>query len=163
MSLSMPTLMVAIVLTSTVLALSIAAVAFRRSRALWIWALALTAHTLAFILTALHAQVGDFWPITLGNTLLATTFTLFAAGLAEFQQRHLPRWLIWVPIPIVAIGCAYWLDNPAARSILRSVVLISQCLFILVALVRQHQETAGCEHSERQREATERSSRPLWR
>jgi len=139
----MPTLMVAIVLTSTVLALSIAAVAFRRSRALWIWALALTAHTLAFILTALRAQVGDFWTITLGNTLLAATFTLFAAGLSEFQQRSLPRWLTWAPVPVVVIGSTYWLDNSVARSVLSSVVFISQCLFILVALIEQHQKTAG--------------------
>jgi len=139
----MPTLMVAIVLTSTVLALSIAAVAFRRSRALWIWALALTAHTLAFILTALRAQVGDFWTITLGNTLLAATFTLFAAGLSEFQQRSLPRWLTWAPVPVVVMGSTYWLDNSVARSVLSSVVFISQCLFILVALIEQHQKTAG--------------------
>ena len=139
----MPTLMVAIVLTSTVLALSIATVAFRRSHTLWIWAWALTAHTLAFILTALRAQVGDFWMITLGNTLLAATFTLFAAGLSEFQQRRLPRWLTWAPVPVVLIGSTYWLDNSAARSVLSSMVFISQCLFILVALIGQHRKTAG--------------------
>jgi len=143
MNLSMPTLMVTIVLTSTVLALSIAAVAFRRSHTLWIWAWALTAHTLAFLLTALRAQVGDFWTITLGNTLLAATFTLFAVGLSEFQQRRLPRWLTWAPVPVVVIGSTYWLDNSAARSVLSSMVFISQCLFILVALIGQHRKTAG--------------------
>ena len=143
MSLSMPTLMVAIVLTSAVLALSIAAVAFRRSHALWIWSWALTAHTIAIILTALRAQVGDFWTITLGNTLLAVTFTLFAAGLFEFQQRRLPRWLTWAPVPVVAIGSTYWLANSAARSVLSSMVFISQCLFILGALIGQHRKTAG--------------------
>jgi diguanylate cyclase (GGDEF)-like protein len=143
MSLSMPTLMVAIVVTSTVLAFSIAAVAFRRSRALWIWAWALTAHTLAFILTALRAQIGDFWTITLGNTLLATTFTLFAIGLFEFQKRRQPLWLLWAPVPVVVIGSVHWLDHPAARSILASVVLILQCLFILVSLIGQHRKTAG--------------------
>lgn len=143
MSLSMPTLMVAIVVTSTVLAFSIAAVAFRRSRALWIWAWALTAHTVAFILTALRAQIGDFWTITLGNTLLATTFTLFAIGLFEFQQRRQPLWRLWAPVPVVVLGSIIWLDHPAARSILASVVLILQCLFILVALIAQHRKTAG--------------------
>lgn len=143
MSLSMPTLMAAIVLTSTVLALSIAAVAFRRSHTLWIWAWALTAHTLAFLLTALRAQLGNFWTITLGNTLLAATFTLFAAGLSEFQQRRLPRWLTWAPVPVVVIGSTYWRDNSAARSIFSSMVFISQCLFILVALIGQYRKTAG--------------------
>lgn len=139
----MPTLMVAIVLTSTVLALSIAAVAFRRSRALWIWAWALTAHTLAFILIAMRAQVGDFWAIAVGNALLAATFSLFAAGLFAFQQRRLPHWLIWASVPVVVIGSTYWFDNPAARSVLNSMVIISQCLFILVALIGQHRKTAG--------------------
>ena len=139
----MPTLMVAIVLTSTVLALSIAAVAFRRSRALWIWALALTAHTVAYMLIVLREQVGEFWTIALGNTLLAATFTLFAAGLSEFQQRSLPRWLTWTPVPVVAIGSTYWLDNSTARSVLSTMVFISQCVFILVALIGQHRKTAG--------------------
>jgi diguanylate cyclase (GGDEF)-like protein len=143
MSLSMPTLIVAIILTSTVLALAIAAVAFRRSHALWIWACALTTHTLAFVLIALRAQIGEFWAITLGNPLLAATFTLFAAGLFEFQQRRLPRWLIWAPVTVVVVASAYWLDNSVARTVLTSMVYISQCMIILVALIRQHQKTAG--------------------
>jgi diguanylate cyclase (GGDEF)-like protein len=143
MSLSIPTLMAAIVLTSTVLALSIAAVAFRRSRALWIWAWALTAHTLAYILIVLRSQLGDFWTVSLGNALLATTFTLFSAGLLEFQQRRLPSWLTWVPVLVVAIVSVYWLDNSAVRSVLSSTVFVGQCLFILIALIGQHQKTAG--------------------
>ncbi len=143
MSLSMPTLMVAIIVTSMVLALSIAAVAFRRSHALWIWAWALSTHTLAFVLIALRAQLGDFWAITVGNPLLAATFTLFSVGLFEFQQRRLPLWLIWVPAIVVLMASVSWLDNSAARTILTSMVYISQCLFILVALVGQHQKTAG--------------------
>jgi len=142
MNLSMPTLMVAIVLTSTVLAASIAAVAFRRSRTLSIWAWALSAHTAAYILIILRSQVGDFWTITLGNTLLAVTFTLFAVGLSEFQQRSLPHWLAWAPVPVV-IGSVYWLNNSMARSVLCSMVLISQCLFILGALIGHHGKTAG--------------------
>ena len=143
MILSMPTLMAAIVLTSTVLALSIAAVAYRRSRALWIWALALTAHTLAFIVTAMRAQFGDFWTITIGNTLLATTFALFAAGLLEFQQRRRPRWLTWEPVPVVVMGSMVWLYHSGARSIITSTVLILQCLFILLALIGQRRQVAG--------------------
>jgi diguanylate cyclase (GGDEF)-like protein len=143
MSMSMPTLMVAIILTSTALAASIAAVAFRRSHTLWIWAWALTAHTLAFIVVALRAQVGGFWSTTVGNALLAATFALFAVGLSEFQQRHHPRWLAWAPVPVMVIGAIYWLDNSFARSIFTSLLIISQCLLILVALIQQHRKTAG--------------------
>ena len=143
LNLSMSTLVVIIVLCSSVLALSLALVAFRRSHTLWIWAWALAAHTLAFDVIALRAQVGDTLTIVGGNVLLAATFSLFTAGLSEFQQRGPPHWLNWVPIPVVAVTSFYWMDNPTGRSIVCSTIFILQCLFILITLVRQHRQTAG--------------------
>lgn len=143
MNLSMSTLVAIIILCSSVLALSLAVVAYRRSNTLWIWAWALAAHTLAFIVIALRAQVGDTVTIVGGNVLLAATFSLFAAGLSDFQKRSPSDWMIWAPIPLVAIGSAYWLDNTTGRSIFCSTVFILQCLFILIALIRQHRRTAG--------------------
>lgn len=143
MNLSMPTLVVTIVSSSAVLALSLAVVAFRRSRTLWIWAWALAAHTLAFILIAVRAQVGDFVTIVGGNVLLAATFSLFAAGLADFRLGRPPHWLAWAPIPIAAVGAIHWLDDTTGRAVFGSLVSLAQCLYILIKLIGQHRTTAG--------------------
>ena len=142
MNLSITTLLVTIIGTSTVLALSLAAFAYRRSRVLSIWAWALGAHTLAYFLIALRGQVSEIWSIVVGNTALAVTFSLFAEGLFEFQQHRRPRWQTWLPIPVVAIGFLYWHDNSAVRSILGGIVIAWQCLFILVALIGRHRKPA---------------------
>jgi diguanylate cyclase (GGDEF)-like protein len=135
--------MVTIIVTSTVLALAIAAVAFGRSRVLSIWACALGVHTLAYILFSLRGQVGDIWSIVVGNTALATTFSLFAEGFFDFQRQRQPRWLTWLPVPVMAIVCIYWIDNLAARSILGGIVIAEQCLLILAALIGRRRKTTG--------------------
>lgn len=63
------------------------------------------AHAVAYVLFALRAiksAMGcpSYWP----NTLLASLmFTLFALGVAQFQQRPLARLLLWGPMVVVPL------------------------------------------------------------
>lgn len=144
MYLSYHTLMVALIVTSTTLGLAITVVAFRRYHALLIcsWALGV-ALTLAYVLLALRGQISDVWSVVAANIALATTFAIFTEGVLGIQQRRPLRWLIWLPVPVVATSFFYWLDNLPARIIFGGLIFASQCLFIFVVLIQRRQATAG--------------------
>lgn len=67
--------------SSAMLAVSLAAGASpNRKDGVLLWAMAFSAHTLAFVLFGLRGRISDMASVIVGNALLSTTFVLLAQG-----------------------------------------------------------------------------------
>lgn len=143
MKLDILTLFVVVIVTSTALAAAIAVVAYRRTRTLGFWAAGLMTHALAYLLFMVRGMVSDVLSIVLANILLSMTFALFTQGIAQFQERRLPRLLTWGPVLAVAVLFSILIDNMPLRVIAGGIVFSLQCLIALVALYQYRRRTPG--------------------
>jgi hypothetical protein len=102
-----PTLLYVNIRITTTLAACLGLVA-RRDRAdgLMYWALALVAHTGAYVLYALRGVASDWLSVVLANVLITSVFALMSEGVYKFQGRRPPRRWIWAPVPFVALTFA---------------------------------------------------------
>lgn len=134
-----------IVLASVVLAIALAVVSYRRSstHVLHIWAGGLVAHAVAYVLFALRGQISDGLSIVLANTLLAFMFTLFALGVAQFQQRPLARLLLWGPMVVVPLLFTVLLPYSEARVVLGGVIFSAQAGLAVLLLWQRRRQTSG--------------------
>ncbi|MFZ3128921.1 MAG: diguanylate cyclase [Rhodoferax sp.] len=144
MDLHVPTLFLVVITVSATLAGAIAAAAYRRQHdELQAWALALLLHAIAYVLFSLRGKIGDVASIVVANSLLAASLALFTEGILQFQQRHPPRWLIWLPVAAVAVTLPFYLHDLRVRIIFCATVYAAQSLMILVLLLQKRQETVG--------------------
>ena len=132
-----------IIAVSTTLAAAIAFVAFGRDRSLMLWASALALHTMAYSLFSLRGQISDVTSIVLGNITLSTMFALFAEGIYRFQQRRSPKWLVWLPVAIVAVSFYVLLAELRARIIVGGIIFAAQSLIVVVVLMSKRRQTVG--------------------
>lgn len=140
-----PTLLLVNILVTATLSICLGAVVNRSRRdGLAFWAAALAAHVLAYILLGLRGQISDVLSIVVANGLLAVTFALFAEGLCQFQQRRVPRWLIWSPVPVLMLAFSFMLSEPAkSRIVLSSPLFALQCVLLLVLAVQDRSAPQG--------------------
>ena len=143
MILNTPTMFVAIIAISAILAAAIAFIAYRRQQDLLVWAVALAMHGVAYTLFGLRGQISDFISIVVGNFALASVFALFGEAIYLFQGRSSPRWLLWPPVVIVTISFVFLLNDQQTRFVVSGLVFSLQCVFILVAVFDRRYKTVG--------------------
>jgi diguanylate cyclase (GGDEF)-like protein len=123
--LTIATLFALIILVSWVLAAALAVASHGRTSVLRLWAAALVAHGVAYVLFALRGQISGWLSVVLGNVLLAIMFVLFMVGVARFQQRRLPAVLGWGPVVAMALLCAALLPYSAAPRVVGAGLLFA--------------------------------------
>lgn len=140
-----PTLLLVNILVTATLSICLGAVVNRSRRdGLAFWSAALAAHVLAYILLGLRGQISNVFSIVVANGLLAVTFALFTEGLCQFQQRRVPRWLIWSPVLVLMLAFSFMLSEPAkSRIVLSSPLFALQCALLLVLAVQDRSATQG--------------------
>jgi len=144
MNLSIPTLVASIVLSSLVLSLAIATVAYRRNRVMWMWAWALALHALAIALFPQRGPLGNLLSVVLANTLVAIGFAMFTQGAYDLQQRVFPRTLLaWMPISVAVIGFYSLRDSLAGAQLLGGILFGLQSLLVVLAMVQYRGKTVG--------------------
>lgn len=143
MDIHIPTTFLVIIVASAVLAGAISFIAYRRDQSLFLWALALSLHTITYVLYSLRGQIGDFGSVVVANTALSAAFALFIKGVFQFQQRKPSPWLVWLPVAGVAAGVTILLDDFPARVVFICLVLAAQSAQILIALLQKRRETLG--------------------
>lgn len=134
-----------IILVSVVLAIALAVVSYRRSstQVLPIWAGALVAHAVAYVLFSLRGQISDVWSIVLANALIALVFSLFSLGIVRFQQRRLhPAWL-WGPVAVVLLLFPLLLPYGTARIVVGGAIFSVQSALAALLLWQWRQQTPG--------------------
>ena len=144
MVLHTPSLLLINVLITVTLAVCLGLVARRDQRdGLFHWALALTAHSGAYILYLLRGQVSDWFSVVLANMLIVSVFALMQEGLYQFQQRKAPRLLVWWPVPLVGLVFSLLMDQIAARIVVLAVVLSAQFVQFARVMGQRWHETPG--------------------
>lgn len=139
-----PSLMLVNIAVTATLGLSLGVVASRARRdglALWAWAMG--AHTLAYILFSLRGQISDVVSVVVATGLLSATIALFTEGLREFQQRRPAYGLSWFPVVLLMVGISVLMQAPQARVALSNLILLLQGLAALVLLIQKRHDTIG--------------------
>ena len=121
-----PTIFLVIVTISFALSAAIAMVSFGRRHGLMLWAFGIALHGLAYLLFSLRGEISEFLSIVLANTAIAAMFAMFTEGMRNFSARQERMWLIWAPVPIVAVSFSLLLDNLQARVVLSALVYMLQ-------------------------------------
>ncbi|GAB5604209.1 sensor domain-containing diguanylate cyclase [Sideroxyarcus sp. TK5] len=121
-----PTIFLVIITISFALAAAIAMVSLGRRHGLMPWAFGLALHGIAYVFFSLRGEISDFLSIVVASTAISTMLALFAGGIRNISGRRPYLWLIWVPVPIIALGLSLLLDDFIARVVFSAVVYIFQ-------------------------------------
>ena len=139
-----PTLLLVILVLSATVSATLASVARRFQRdGMRYWAWGLTLHTLTYVLFMLRGHVSDLISVVLANALLAASFALMSEGVQQFLQTRWSRWLVWGPVPGVAVTYLLLLEHAQTRIVLAGLVIAWQCTLIVWQLASQRHRIAG--------------------
>lgn len=144
MAAHVPTMLVMIIVSSLMMAASMAVVGWGRRRdGLGHWAAALLVNAIGHLLIMLRGQVPDVVSIVLGNVLLSCVFVGMIAAIYQFQGRH-PRWLLMVASPVlVAVFVIVFIDNFPMRASIVGLVIGLQALWALATSLERRHATVG--------------------
>lgn len=144
MQLHIPTVFVLIVVTTLVLALSIAVVSGREDHdGLRPFIGALLLNSLVYVLFALRGRIPDVISIWLANVMVSAAYALTLRAIADFQQRRQPRWKYMAPLIACALGFALFAPSMLTRVAIGSAIYLSQTALLLHALITGVKRTAG--------------------
>lgn len=135
-ALDTPTMMVTVIVGALSMALAMVAVRPGQHEGIGRWAGALVAHAVTYLLFMLRGTISDWLSIWLANTVLALTFALLLAAVADFHARQLPRLQMALPIAATALLMALFIHHSGARLLISSFMLSMQIGLILWALWR---------------------------
>ncbi|BAU58073.1 diguanylate cyclase/phosphodiesterase with PAS/PAC sensor [Halorhodospira halochloris] len=139
-----PTLFLIIALTNLLLGAAMLSMADRPGHSpMWLWSLAALVNTLGHLGFMWHANTPHPALLVISNLMLSCWLALIAEGFRLIQQYRLPRWLLWAPLPVMAISLLPILDNMQARVVVVSAILFGQLAMILFMLFRNWADTPG--------------------
>ena len=144
MSADIPTMLLMIIVTSTVMAGSVLTVAWGQSApGLARWAAALLVQALAYVLLALRGKVPDAYSVVLGNVLLSVSFAVMLAAVCRFQGRGASHWLLWPPVLLALAISTLRIDDLQARMVYGSALLAAQAIVVVAALLDRRHGSVG--------------------
>ncbi|MBL8315574.1 MAG: GGDEF domain-containing protein [Rubrivivax sp.] len=139
-----PTLALAVVLVSAILALVVGLVAEKGQRdGMVLWSAGLWAHALAHAVFGQRGQIGEGLSVVLTTTLLSTSLALVGESLCQFHARRPHRLLLWAPVVASFLGAVVLWQTPPARILAGSAIYAVQVVLLLEMLVRARASTAG--------------------
>ncbi|WP_125260888.1 diguanylate cyclase [Dickeya lacustris] len=110
----------------------------QRDKGLIICTWALVFHGIAYILYALRGHIPNAISIIPSNTLVALAYSLLLLSVTTFQQRPVPRLLLWGPVAFAAAFFSIMLDNQNARTVVSGLLsMIQACVVIGYLLTRR--------------------------
>lgn len=134
---------VMIMIASSIMAVSLGVIAFRRLPDLRTWAVALSLQVAAYVLLSLRGQVSDWLSIVGANACITVSLSLYVAGLYQFHQRRYPQWLLWVPLAVLVTGFVVWMDQYRVRVLISGAVWLVQSLHLLALVLLSRHTTVG--------------------
>lgn len=139
-----PTMLAMIIVSSLMMAVSMAVVGFGRQRdGLARWAAALLVNAIGHLLIMLRGLVPDVLSIVVANVLLSGVFVGMIAALYQFQGRP-ARWLLlFTPCILVGAFVAAFMDNFPARASFVGLVIGLQALWALATALERRHATVG--------------------
>ncbi|WP_034693923.1 diguanylate cyclase [Acidovorax sp. NO-1] len=144
MAAHVPTMLAMIIVSSLLMAASLAVVGWGRRRdGLGYWAAGLLVNALGHVLLMLRGRVPDVLSIVVGNLLLSCVFVAMIAAIYQFQGRQ-PRWLLLlVPPALVTTLVIVFMDNFAARVGWVGLLIGLQALWAMAIALEHRRSTVG--------------------
>lgn len=127
-------MMVMVTAGTTALAVAMAVVRPDRREGIGLWALALVAHAVTYLLFMTRGWAPDWISMVLANTLLAVAFALLLAAVSEFHGRPPQRLPVLLPIAVTAVLLVIFQGHHQMRRLVISSLLVVQIGLILWAL-----------------------------
>ncbi len=144
MDIHIPTMLVMLSVAGMTLAVSVGWVARRvDDDGLLLWTGALVLHSATYTLFVLRGQIPDLLSILFANTLLSCSYAVFLMAIGQFQQRTIPRILLWGPPLVLACIFSFLMENITARFIVGGLIYAGQILLVLIALMSRRYAIAG--------------------
>jgi diguanylate cyclase (GGDEF)-like protein len=143
MIIDIPTSVAFLIAIDFALAAMIATVGYGRDKSLLLWGVAFGISGLAFGMLSMRGTLPDFLSIVGANTLLASTYALFAEGIIKFQHRQTTPWLVWAPVLIILVCFPLLLDDINARAVLLGVIFAVQIGIMLHLVLTNPLASAG--------------------
>lgn len=143
MIIDIPTSVVFLISINFALAVMIATVGYGRDQSLLLWGAAFGINSLAFATLSMRGTIPDFLSIVVANTLIASTYALFAEGILSFQNRRIKPWLVWTPVLIILVCFPFLLDDINARVVLLGGINALQAGILLYLLLTSPMASAG--------------------
>ncbi|MGB6100375.1 MAG: GGDEF domain-containing protein [Comamonas sp.] len=131
-----PTMMVMVTAGTMALAVAMAVVRPDRREGIGLWALALVANAVTYLLFMTRGWAPNWISMVLANSLLATAFALLLAAVSEFHGRTPQRLPILLPIAATAVLMTFSQNHHQMRLLCLSFLLAVQIGLILWALWR---------------------------
>jgi diguanylate cyclase (GGDEF)-like protein len=122
-----PTMLMMIIASSTVMAIALALAGWRqRHEGMGCWALGLLLHAVAYVLLAQRGKLDDALTVVLANVLVGATFSALLTAIYQFRGLPWP-WLqmVW-PVATLALVFSFLLDSYLARVIVGCTVYVAQ-------------------------------------
>jgi len=108
-----------------------------------IWGVSAALYSVAYGFFLLRGSVGELYSVVVANTLLAASLALALEALARFYGKGPPRWLIWLPVPVMLFGVLWLSEQFVPRVMFNAALLWLQVLLMLVLMVRHWAGTPG--------------------
>jgi diguanylate cyclase (GGDEF)-like protein len=142
--LHIPTLSLAVVLVSAILALVVGLVAEKGQRdGMVLWSAGLWSHALAHVIFSLRGPFDEGLSVVLTTTLLSMSLALVGESLCQFYARRPHRLLLWAPVVATFLGGVVLLHAPPARILVGTAIYAVQVVLLLEMLVQARASTAG--------------------
>ena len=144
MAAHVPTMLAMIIVSSLMMAASMAVVGWGRRRdGLGRWAAALLVNAMGHLLIMLRGLVPDALSVVVGNLLLSCVFVGMIAAIYQFQGRPV-RWLLLLtPSALVTGFVIAFIDNFPARVSFVGLAIGLQAVWALAAALERRHATVG--------------------
>lgn len=144
MAAHVPTMLAMIIVSSLMMAVSMAVVGSGRRRdGLARWSAALLVNAIGHLLIMLRGQVPDVLSVVVANVLLSGVFVGMIAAIDQFQGRP-ARWtLLFTPCLLVGAFVIAFIDNFPARASFVGLVIGLQAVWALATALERRHATVG--------------------
>ncbi len=116
------------------------------SQHLRLWAGAMLLHGTAYVLLDLRGRIPDSISIVVANIVLIGAYALIVLAIARFKEITVPGWVLWLPILVVAVVFALYIDDQHVRSISISLILFAQQIPAVYLVLRRRSGDEGRGH-----------------
>ena len=142
--LHLPTLLLATVVASVVMALGLlVAGSDRRREGVGLWAAGLLMQALAYVLLAGRGRLPDMVSIVVANALLSGVFACVLGAAFQFRGKRLPWGRMLVPVAATLVLFTVYVDNYVARLVIAGVVFPVQLAMPFWELCHKGRHTVG--------------------
>ena len=147
MAAHVPTMLAMIIVSSLMMAVSMAVVGWGRRRdGLGHWAAALLVNAVGHVLLMLRGQVPDVLSIVVGNTLLSGVLAGMIVAIYQFQGRTISWLLLLTPSALVMGSVIVFIDNFPSRVGFVGLVIGLQAVWALATALERRHVTVGRGH-----------------